>query len=402
MGLKPVTVSQLNDYIARILESDPILGNVSVIGEISNLKFHGSGHVYFSLKDSTSTVSCFLNGASAARFTDLLQEGNEVTCHGYLSLYKRGGRYSLNVRDMESSGEGQLMAEFRKLKEKLAKEGLFDEGHKKPLPLFPSKIAVVTSGTGAAVRDILKIIQSKNDYVDVLVYPVLVQGPSAPADISAAIDDLNANFDDIDLIITGRGGGSIEELWAFNEEIVARSIYNSRIPVISAVGHEIDFTISDFVADKRAETPTAAADMAVPDTFKLREDLDGRAEDMKRDLQNMILLRERRLQALDPENTGRQLVSRVAFETMRTENIIERMTTDIRSRLTLLKERTEKSGQLLKASDPSLILSRGYSIVRTQDGRILRDQDKVSAGENIDITLAAGRITAEVKNKEER
>ena len=402
MGLKPVSVSQLNDYIDRVLRSDPILGNVSVIGEISNLKFHGSGHVYFSLKDSFSTLNCFLDAGYVDDLRDLLEEGSEVICHGYISVFKRGGRYSLNVRDIDPSGEGRLMAEFRKLKEKLQKEGLFDEAHKKPLPAFPQKIAVVTSDTGAAIRDILKILRSKNDYVDVLIYPVLVEGPRAPLEIAHALDDLNENHDDIDLIITGRGGGSIEALWSFNEEIVARSIYNSKIPVISAVGHEIDFTIADFVADRRAETPTAAAEMAVPDTFKLREDLDNAASEMRRELLNKIEISQRHLQSLDPENIGRDLRARAAMETMRCENIAESMSADIKNRLIQLRGRMEAAGQLLKASDPSLILSRGYSIVRTSSGEILRNSDNVSAGEYIDITLSEGNVTAEVKNTEKR
>ena len=280
MGLKPVSVTQLNSYIKRILQSDPILGNISVIGEISNLKFHGSGHIYFSLKDAGSTVNCFLPADRAAAISFIPEEGKEVICHGYLYLYERGGRYSINIRDMEESGDGALMAEFKRLRDKLEREGLFDPSHKKEIPAFPEKIAVVTSETGAAVRDILKIIRNKNNLVDVLIYPVLVQGSAAAADIAAAIDDINIRFPDIDTIIAGRGGGSMEDLWAFNEEIVARSIYNSVIPVISAVGHEIDFTIADFVADRRAETPTAAADMAVPDTVALKEELDRIASEM--------------------------------------------------------------------------------------------------------------------------
>lgn len=402
MGLRPVSVSQLNSYIKRILQTDPILGNVSVIGEVSNLKFHSSGHVYFSLKDSKSTVSCFLPGSEAGRFREYLEEGREVICHGYLYLYERGGRYSLNVKDMEIAGEGRLMAEFRRLKEKLEKEGLFDPARKKPLPSFPSKVAVVTSGTGAAVRDILKIIQNKNDYVDVLIYPVLVQGPNAPGEISRAIDDLNENYTDIDVIITGRGGGSIEELWAFNEEIVARSIFNSKIPVISAVGHEIDFTISDFTADRRAETPTAAAEMAVPDTFKLREDLDAAAQEMRRELQGIIELKDRHLQTLDPEMTGRDLRSRIVMETMRTENMLEGMKADVRNLLMTLKGRTDQAGETLKASDPQLILNRGYSIVRGPKGQIVTDPGDVTKGDGIDITLAGGRISAEVRETEKR
>ena len=281
MGLKPVKVSQLNNYIKRILQSDPILGSVSVIGEISNLKFHNSGHVYFSLKDEKSRINCFLAADNVDAVEDMLVEGNEVTARGYIYLYERGGSYSLNVRTMESAGRGDLAAAFEKLKAKLEKEGIFDPAHKKVLPFFPQKVAVVTSPTGAAVRDIVKIITGRNDCVDIVIYPVLVQGPYAAEEIAHAIKDINENHSDVDIIITGRGGGSMEELWAFNEECVARSIYGSDIPVISAVGHETDFTISDFAADRRAETPTAAAQMAVPDTKELRDRIEALCTEMK-------------------------------------------------------------------------------------------------------------------------
>ena len=259
MGLKPIRVGQLNNYIGRVLKTDPILGNVSVIGEISNLKFHGSGHVYFSLKDEASKVNCFLAASNLERISCPMEEGMEIIASGYISVYERGGYYSLNIRDIEVNGEGQLAIQFEKLKAKLEKEGLFAAENKKLLPAFPSKIAVVTSETGAAVRDIIRTIKNKNDYVDILVYPVLVQGPAAAKDIADAITDINENYRDIDVIIKGRGGGSMEELWAFNEEMVARSIFASEIPVISAVGHETDFTISDFTADFRAATPTRAS-----------------------------------------------------------------------------------------------------------------------------------------------
>ena len=285
MGLKPIRVGQLNNYIGRVLKTDPILGNVSVIGEISNLKFHSSGHVYFSLKDETSKINCFLSSSNLEHITCPMEEGMEIVASGFISVYERGGYYSLNIRDMEVNGEGQLAIQFEKLKAKLEKEGLFAPEHKKPLPEFPSKIAVVTSETGAAVRDIIRTIKNKNDYVDILVYPVLVQGPAAAQDIAGAIRDINENYKDVDVIITGRGGGSMEELWAFNEEVVARSIFASEIPVISAVGHETDFTISDFTADFRAATPTAAAELAVPDTGKLREYL----EDMKEELASSLI-----------------------------------------------------------------------------------------------------------------
>ncbi|MBR6499939.1 MAG: exodeoxyribonuclease VII large subunit, partial [Firmicutes bacterium] len=252
MGLKPVSVSRLNAYIKRILQSDPILGNVSVIGEISNLKYHSTGHVYFTLKDEDSKISCFLSSEQRRHLRYELDNGMEITATGYIYLYERGGSYSLNVNNIEISGLGDLQIAFQQLKEKLQKEGLFDSKYKKPLPAFPKRIAVVTSATGAAVRDVISIISGRTQMTDILVCPCLVQGPEAARDIARTIEAVNAQCPDVDVMIVGRGGGSMEELWAFNEEIVARAIFLSKIPVISAVGHETDFTIADFVADRRA------------------------------------------------------------------------------------------------------------------------------------------------------
>ncbi len=396
MALKPVRVSQLNSYIKRILQSDPILGNVSVIGEISNLKFHSSGHVYFSLKDEDSKISCFLPAGNVSRIGFQLKEGIEVTAHGYIYLYERGGSYSINIRDMESAGQGDLAAAFDKLKLKLQQEGLFSQEHKKPLPAFPYKVAVVTSPTGAAVRDILKIIRQKNDVVDIIVYPVLVQGPGAPGEITAAIADINENHSDVDVIITGRGGGSAEELWAFNDEDVARSIYASKIPVISAVGHETDFTIADFVADLRAETPTAAAERAVPDTRELREYIDSLYLESRRNLRMILEDRKKHLQLLDPKAFGRDLQSRVAMDHMRTDNIMEDMTDTIRSMIRDKKYRLMLLKETLDGADPKAILKKGYSVITDEDGAIVRDASTLKQDQLINIEAAIGHAQARV------
>ena len=396
MALKPVRVSQLNSYIKRILQSDPILGNISVIGEISNLKFHSSGHVYFSLKDEDSKVSCFLPAGNVGRIGFQLKEGIEVTAHGYIYLYERGGSYSINIRDMESAGQGDLAAAFEKLKLKLQQEGLFSQEKKKPLPVFPYKVAVVTSPTGAAVRDILKIIKQKNDVVDIMVYPVLVQGPAAPEEIAHAITDINENHTDVDVIITGRGGGSAEELWAFNDENVARSIYASKIPVISAVGHETDFTIADFVADLRAETPTAAAERAVPDTRELREYIDSIYSENRRNLKMLLEGRKKHLQLLDPKAFGRDLQSRVAMDHMRIENIMDDMTDNIQSMIRDKKYRLMLLKETLDGADPKAILKKGYSVITDENGVIVRDASALEQDQLINIEAAVGHAKARV------
>lgn len=393
MGLKPVPVGQLNNYIGRVLKTDPILSNISVVGEISNLKYHSSGHVYFSLKDDSSRVNCFLSWGNLQNISCPLEEGMEVVAAGFISVYERGGYYSLNVRDIEVNGRGQLAAAFEKLKAKLGEEGLFREEHKKELPFFPLKIAVVTSETGAAVRDIIRTIKNKNKVVDILVYPVLVQGPAASGEISSAIDDINVNHKDVDVIITGRGGGSMEELWAFNEEAVARSIYESEIPVISAVGHETDFTISDFIADRRAATPTAAAEMTVPDTGELEAELDRISLEMTSDLGLAIARRKERLEALNPTAFARNLKSRILYEQVNADRLIEVMGDAMNNRLVSARNRVEMLREFIESSNPKAILARGYSVVTDNSGKIIRSTDELSEG--LGVNIETGNGTAE-------
>ena len=397
MAMKPISVSQLNNYIKRTLQTDPLLGNVSVTGEISNLKFHDSGHVYFSLKDESSRINCFIASDNLMTLGCMPSEGMEVVIGGYIYLYMRGGSYSLNVRTMEESGQGELAAAFEKLKRKLEAEGLFDKERKREIPLFPGKIALVTSPTGAAVRDMIKIITGKNDFVDILICPVLVQGPNAAGEIAAAIDDLNKNHPDVDVIIAGRGGGSMEELWAFNEEIVARSIYASHIPVISAVGHEIDFTISDFVADMRAETPTAAAERAAPDTGGIRGQLETMEQEMKNRLTAIAREKRRMLEALDPEVFGRNLKSRIAFDRLNADNIMSDAESRMRSMLTTLRHRIQLAGEVVESSSPRAIMDRGYSIVTDEDGKVVKNADALADRQLINIEAAKGRATARVE-----
>lgn len=349
MALKPITVSQLNDYINRVLGTDPLLGAVVVKGEIFSLKYHSSGHVYFSIMDADSKISCFLPREYAQTLQFPLSDGQEVILTGAINVYKKNGTYSLYVRHVEVEGEGDLAIAFEQMKAKLQKEGLFDPAHKKPIPQFPKKIGVVTSKTGAAVRDILKILQTRNHMVDVVIFPVLVQGDAAAADIAGMIDYVDANFDDIDTLIVGRGGGSADDLWAFNEEIVARSIYRCSIPVISAVGHEIDFTIADFVADKRAETPTAAAQMAVPDTKELANKL----EEMK-------------------DYLYVQLSNKLMYHRLYVDNQAASMKQQLQRKIQDHQHKIEHLKLILEENNPLKILKSGYVVVSDSDGKIMR------------------------------
>ncbi len=418
--MKPVKVSQLNQYISRLLQTDPILGNVSVTGEISNLKYHSSGHIYFSLKDERSTVRCFFPDRYASLLRYELDDGMEVVVTGYVSVYERGGSYSVNVKDVTISGEGELMASYRALYDRLEKEGLFRPENKKALPSFPRHIFVITSPTGAAVQDILKIIRTRNDLVRVTVYPCLVQGDRAAGEIAEAIRRVNERFPDTDLIITGRGGGSLEELWAFNEEKVARAIYESKIPVISAVGHETDFSISDYAADRRAETPTAAAVMAVPDTRELRRESDQylryireqlqrichrkevQLEDrspavLRRSLQHVYALRREQLQSFQPSRLARELRRMTERKQLLADQLADRLQNGMEGKLQTLDHELEKQFLRLDANDPGRIMERGYGIICSEDGTAISNAVDLKEGQRLHISMRDGRVAARVE-----
>ena len=371
--MKPITVAQLNSYVKRILSGDPVLSNISVEGEISGVKYHPTG-VYFTLKDASSKLSCYISPSTSRNLSVKLEDGLKAVAHGSVSVYERGGTYSLYIRDIEPAGVGALAEAFEKLKKKLEAEGLFDEAHKKPIPSFPKKVAVVTSPTGAAVQDIKKIITAKNDFVDILVYPVLVQGPGAPADIADAIRFINANMTDIDVMIVGRGGGSIEELWAFNEEIVARAIYDSAIPVISAVGHETDFTISDFVADRRAETPTAAANMAVPDTSELRMYLEDKKEILLANLKQNIASKEERIRLAGLDAMKREMLSKIAMGELKCKGFRD----------------------TLEQLNPMNIMDRGYAAMMDGSGKLITSAKGIAAGDKVRARVRDGEISMTV------
>ena len=383
MALKPITVTQLNHYISRVLTTDPLLGNLTVTGEISNLKYHSSGHLYFSISDENSKINCFFPAQYARGLHYELGDGLAVIIHGYLNVYKKGGTYTLFIRSIEIAGEGNLAMAFQMLKEKLDAEGLFDPAHKKPIPRFPRRIGIVTSNTGAAVRDIIKIIESRTSLTDMIVFPVLVQGSEAAADIAATIDMINRDFDDIDTLIVGRGGGSMEDLWAFNEEIVARAIYRSRIPVISAVGHEIDFTIADFVADRRAETPTAAAEMAVPDIRELMQ----RAESW----QNSLMA---------------DLKKKVSYADLRAEKLFAEMRHVLQGRVNAYRHELESCRLLLDENHPYRVLRKGYAVLEDAAGRNLASINDLRDGQSYRLKLKDGsatfRVTELAVTKEER
>lgn len=369
MALKPVSVTQLNEYISRVLTTDPLLGNIRVSGEIANLKFHGSGHIYFSIKDANSKINCFFPESYVRNLTFLPQDGAEVIINGYINVYKKGGTYTLFVRSMELCGEGDLAVSFELLKRKLEAEGLFAAEHKKPIPKFPKKIGIVTSETGAALQDILKIIKSRTQLVDIVIFPVLVQGAAAAADIAAMLDEISEKFDDIDTLIVGRGGGSAEDLSPFNEEIVARAIYRCKIPIISAVGHEIDFTIADFAADRRAETPTAAAETAVPDTKELIAKIES-----------------------DKNSLVAAMNGKIKYDALTVQNCVLDMRNVMNRRLSIMENSLERCKLLLEENNPKAVLGKGYSVLRDMQGKVIRSTSELTLDCEYNIQMRDGTV----------
>lgn len=396
MALKPIRVSQINNYIKRILQSDPLLGGVTVIGEVSNLKFHGTGNVYFSLKDESSKINCFLPAERAEALRYELTEGLEIQASGYVYVYEKGGTYSLNIRDILVEGTGNLAVAFETLKRKLEQEGLFRQEHKKLIPAFARKVAVVTSDTGAAVRDIIKIIKERSPFTDILLYPCRVQGEGAAEEIAEAIRRVNERFPETDVLITGRGGGSMEELWAFNEEVVARSIFASEIPVISAVGHETDFTIADFAADRRAATPTEAAQMAVPDVNLIKQRLEKGKTDLRENLRQKMQLAELRMERSSPGEMRKALESRLDRAAINIEEQMRNLLFYCRNRLEVLNRKTEAYKTALETQNPAEIMERGYGLILNGEGNVVTGIADLSRGDSLAVIMKDGQADCTV------
>ncbi len=404
MKLRTLSVSELNKYIKRIISADPILNNIHLKGEVSNFKVHNSGHAYLSLKDDKSKINCIMFRDDVNKVKYRITEGLNVLVKGYVSTYERDGQYQLYIQEIEPEGIGSLYLALQQLKEQLEKEGLFDRIHKKRIPFYPKKVAVITSLTGAAIRDILSVIQRRNPTIHVVILPVTVQGETAGQEISHAIDIANHRTD-IDVIILGRGGGSIEELWAFNEEIVARSIFSSRIPIISAVGHETDYTISDFVSDLRAPTPSVAAELAVPIYKDLKNNLDHYLHDIHRALEKYVRDRRNYLEKCDELQLERKLRMKLREEKQHIDILFTGL--QVQSKRMIDKNRNTLTGysHKLDVLNPFATLRRGYSITLDPYSRkSITSIQKVEVGDHINIMLTDGEIFCRVDDvvREER
>lgn len=400
MPQQVLSISQINEYIRAMMDSDALLTGVAVRGEISNYKVYPSGHHYFTLKDEGAALKCVMFRSSAVRLRFRPENGMKIIAMGKISVYPRDGAYQLYCSTMALDGVGDLHAAFEQLKSKLAAQGLFDPAHKKPLPAYPGTIGIITSSAGAAVHDMLRILRKRYPLTQVRLLPVRVQGAEAPSEIIAAIGYAN-HYKLADLLIVGRGGGSIEDLWAFNDERVARAIYDSRIPIISAVGHEPDVTISDFVADLRAATPSNAAELSVPDQDALRQTLDTMSVAIANAFRRQLKTARKHLSILTSSPALQSPT--VYFEQRRKalELIQSRMVSAQNRTLHLHRQAFIGCTAKLDAMSPLKVLTRGYAMAQTQGGEVVRSIAQVKPGDTVNVTVSDGVLIATVTDTKE-
>ena len=390
-----LSVGQINDYIKNKLDNDPGLRNIAIRGELSNYKVYPSGHHYFTIKDETGAMKCVMFKSAALRLRFRPENGMKVIAMGSVTVYVRDGVYQLYCTGMVLDGIGDLYAAFEQLKSKLAAQGLFDPAHKKPLPKFPGTIGIVTSSAGAAIHDMLRILRKRYPLTQVKLLPVRVQGVEAPAEIAGAIAYAN-HHKLADLLIVGRGGGSIEDLWAFNDELVARAIYDSKIPIISAVGHEPDVTISDFVADLRAATPSNAAELAVPDQDALRQTLDEMQNAMAIAMQTKINRAGERLGNLANRPVLKSPLASFESRKKALELLENRLISAQSGNIAKRRQRFVAQVSKLDAMSPLKVLTRGYALVAKEDGKLVRSVADVEPKEPIAVRVSDGTILATV------
>lgn len=400
MGQTVLSITQLNEYIRGKMDTDPLLNQVAVRGEISNYKLYPSGHHYFTLKDEASALRCVLFKGNAARLRFRPENGMKILAMGRVSVFPRDGAYQLYCTALAMDGVGDLYAAFEQMKKKLEAQGLFDPSHKKPIPRYPGTIGIVTSSAGAAIHDMLRILGKRYPLTRVRLFPVRVQGAGASQEIAAAIRYANY-YHLADVLIVGRGGGSMEDLWAFNEEPVAYAIYESEIPVISAVGHEPDVTISDFVADLRAATPSNAAELAVPDQDGLRQSLDQMTSAIAGNLSRQLKADRQHLNALACASVLQDPGAYIAQQRKNMEFLKNRLAAAQNQSVAQKQQRYIAAVSKLDAMSPLKVLTRGYSVTQTESGEIVRSAGQVKAGDRVRIRVSDGSMTAEILDQQE-
>lgn len=384
----------------RLLEQDRRLANVWVRGEISNFKWHSSGHIYFTLKDEASQLKCVMFRSAAQRLRFRPDSGMQVLVGGNISLFERDGVYQLYAAQMEPAGLGALHLQYEQLKERLAAEGLFDERLKRPLPAMPRRVGLITATTGAAIRDMITVSRRRFPSIRLVVAPALVQGEEAPASLIRALE-LMARLPDVDVVIMGRGGGSLEDLWAFNDEGLARAIRACPVPVVSAVGHETDFTIADFAADLRAPTPSAAAELVVPSRSELLAQIDGFRARLVTLIHRQIERKRLRLKGLAERPVLERPQGRLLQDRQRLDDLVRRLGFASGRQVEGRRQRLAALAGRLDALSPLAVLSRGYSITRNAAGHVLKDAAAVTVGETVSVTLHQGELTCRVEAKQE-
>ena len=391
MKIRTISVSEVNNYVKKVLDKDFILNNLSVKGEISNLKYHSTGHVYFSLKDKTSKINCVMFKSNAQNMNFTMEDGMSVVVTGRLSVYTVNGTFQIYCEEIEKAGLGDLYVKFEALKQKLNEEGYFDSYHKKSLPDNPCKIGVVTSPTGAAIQDIKNVIRRRNKFVDILLYPAQVQGEGAYLTIIEGIEYFNAT-NSVDVIIIGRGGGSIEELWAFNEEELAMAIFNSKIPIISAVGHEVDFTISDFVSDVRAATPSQAGELVVSEDILLYDKIKRYNEMLEGYIKSKFDSERTKLESFEKILSLNSPMNKIVNSYLDVEKLKNRLDFIMDSKFKSEKTRIISLNNVLQAHNPINVLAKGYAIIEGENGEVYSRKDDFKDEQFININLRDGSV----------
>lgn len=399
MERQALSVTQLNLYIKELMNRDDVLTDVLVKGELSNFKAHSSGHMYMSLKDESGVMRAVMFRSSAAKLNFKPESGMKVIAHGRISVYERDGQYQLYIDDMQKEGIGDLYEAFEKLKQKLNAEGLFAPEHKMALPRYPKKVGVVTAPTGAAIRDIINVLSRRFSYSDIVLYPVLVQGENSAQSIVRAIEYFNRTRC-ADVLIVGRGGGSIEDLWSFNEEVVARAIYNSEVPIISAVGHEIDFTIADFAADLRAPTPSAAAELAVPSQIELKEKFNNVYNRLYALAERYTERAAMRLETCTSRPALKNPLLKINEERIYLDRAGQSLSNAAAAVLDKKKHALSLAASNLNGLSPLGVLGRGFSLAKDKDGAVVRSAKQVAKGDSLEIVVEDGKILTIVDNTE--
>lgn len=396
MKLKTLSVGEVNNYVKKLVENDFILKNLNVKGEISNLKFHSSGHIYFSLKDENSKVNCIMFKNNAVNLDFRLEEGMKVEIKARLGVYNKEGTYQLYCENIKKAGIGELFEEFHKLKKELSEEGIFDEKYKRALPKFPKRIGIITARTGAAVRDIINVIQRRNKSLDIILYPAKVQGENAADSIIEGIRYFN-NEKSVDVIILGRGGGSIEELWAFNNRDLAYEIFNSRIPTVSAVGHEVDFTISDFVSDMRAPTPSAAGELVSPSLQEMINDLLNKKEFLHRAVDRRFLNAKRDVDLLHKGLKGNNPTHIIEKRIKEVNTLEEKLNFLGKRKIDKAKDELIALNRILQTLNPLNTLGRGYSVIMDKEDKVINKVSELKKNDMVKVIMKDGSVNIDIK-----